>query len=64
MQFVFIAKDAKDMKKRLVSEQTSEMKYNSDKDETLLKQDKMLQDYKLNIDKDDVEIIAVDKVFE
>ena len=64
MQFVFIAKDAKDMKKRLVSEQTSSMEYNSEKDDALLKRDNMLQNYKLNIDASDVEIMAVDKVFD
>jgi zinc protease len=64
MQFVFIAKDAKDMKKRLVSEQESAMEYNSEKDEALLKQDAMLKNYKLNIQAKDVEIVPVDKVFD
>ena len=64
MQFVFITKDAQDMKKRLVSEQESPMVYNSEKDEKLLEKDKFLQKYPLNIDGDSVEIIPVEKVFE
>jgi zinc protease len=63
IQFVFITKDAKDMKKRLVSGQTSPMKYNSSKDEALLKKDEFLQKYPLNINTKDVEIIPVKKVF-
>ena len=64
MQFVFITKDAQDMKKRLVSEQESPMVYNSEKDEKLLEKDKFLQKYPLNIDGDSVEIVPVEKVFE
>ncbi len=64
IHFVFITKDAKDMKKRLVSEQISPMKYNSAKDDALLKKDKFLQKYPLNIRAKDVKIIPVEKVFE
>lgn len=64
MHLVFITKDAEDMKKRLVSEQESPMKYNSEKDEELLKKDLFLQKFPLSIDEDEVEIIPVEKVFE
>jgi zinc protease len=64
IEFVFITKDAEDMKKRLVSEQESPMKYNSEKSEKLLKKDQFLQKYPLNINKEAVEILSVDKVFE
>ena len=64
IQFVFITKDAKDMKKRLVSEQPSPMKYNSAKDEALLKKDEFLQKYPLNIKAKGVEIMPVKNVFE
>ena len=64
IQYVFITKDAQDMKKRLVSEQASPMKYNSAKDEALLKKDKFLQKFPLNIKASDVKIIPVEKVFE
>jgi zinc protease len=64
IQFVFIAKDAQDMKQRLVSKQASPMKYNSEKTDELLKKDKFLQKFPLNINDKDVKIMAVDKVFE
>lgn len=64
MHFVFITKDAQDMKKRLASGQISPMKYNSEKDEKLLKKDEFLQKFPLYIDEDEVEIISVDNVFE
>ena len=64
IQFVFITKDAEDMKSRLVSKQASPMEYNSEKSEELLKKDKILQEFPLNIDEDDVKIVPVDKVFE
>ena len=64
IQFVFITKDAEDMKNRLVSGQDSAMKYNSDKSEELLAKDQFLQKYPLNINAQDVEIIPVEKIFE
>ncbi len=64
MQFVFITKDAEDMKQRLVSGQMSPMKYNSEKDEKLLKKDEFLQKFPLYIDEDEVKIVPVDNVFE
>ncbi len=64
IHFVFITKDAQDMKQRLVSGQESPMVYNSDKDEQLLKKDQFLQKYPLNIKAQAVEIIPVDQIFE
>ena len=64
IQFAFITKNAEDMKKRLVDEQVSPMKYNSEKSEELLKKDAFLQSYPLNIDRKNVEVISVDKVFD
>ena len=61
--FVFISKDAKDMKKRLVTEKISPMKYNSQKNKELLEKDKMLQQFPLNIEAKDVKIIPVKEVF-
>ncbi|HHL31305.1 MAG TPA: hypothetical protein ENJ41_01880 [Oceanospirillales bacterium] len=64
IHFVFISKDGKDMKQRLVSEQPSPMKYNSAKDEDLLNKDKFLQKFPLHINADDVSIIPVEAVFQ
>ncbi|VAW38789.1 Peptidase M16-like [hydrothermal vent metagenome] len=64
IHFVFVTKDAQDMKQRLVTEQASPMIYNSEKSAELLKKDEFLQVFPVNVDADNVEIIPVDKVFE
>ncbi|MCO7224787.1 pitrilysin family protein [Pleionea sp. CnH1-48] len=63
IQFVFITADAKDMKKRLVSEQTSPLKYNSPKGEDIQKEDKIIQDYPLKIKKKNVKTVNVEQLF-
>jgi len=63
IQYVFISGDAKDMKNRLAKETRSVLKYNSDKPADLLRDDKIIQDYKLTIPKKDIEIIDVKDVF-
>lgn len=62
IQFVFITSDAKDLKKRLVSEQSSPMEYNSEKPTELMKEDVVIQDYPLDLDQ--VEVINIDQVFD
>ncbi len=64
IHFVFISKDGKDMKNRLVNEQESVMKYNSPKEKDVLAKDKMLQKYPLGISAKNVQIVPIDKVFE
>ncbi|MFT5453062.1 MAG: zinc protease, partial [Enterobacterales bacterium] len=59
MQFVFITKDAKELKERLISDSTSAMTYNSPKPDSVMEEDKILQELKLNFKKDDVKIIPV-----
>ncbi len=61
IQFVFIAKDAEDLKQRLTSEQSSPMEYNSEKPSDLLEEDSVIQDYPLKLD--EVDIINIDQVF-
>jgi zinc protease len=64
MHFVFISGDAQDMKKRLISEQTSTLKYNSDKPAELLNQDKVIQDFKLKFDGNKVNVKAVKDLYQ
>jgi len=63
IHYVFISGDGKDMKKRLLSEQVSPLKYNSEKPAELLATDKVIESYKLTLPAKNVEVIAVDKVF-
>ena len=52
------------MKKRLLSEQVSSLKYNSEKPAELLATDKIIESYKLTLPSKNVEVIAIDAVFE
>ncbi len=63
IHFVFITNDGKDMKDRLVNETTSAMTYNSEKPESLLAEDKVIQDYRLNLKATDVDVIDISEVF-
>ena len=64
IQYVFISGDGEDMKKRLLSEQVSPLKYNSEKPAELLATDKIIESYKLTLPSKNVEVIAIDAVFE
>ncbi len=64
IHYVFISGDGEDMKKRLLSEQVSPLKYNSEKPAELLATDKVIESYKLTLPAKNVEVIAVDSVFE
>jgi len=63
IQYVFISGDAKDMKKRILSESRSTLQYNSDKPAALLNDDKIIQDYKLNIPANNLEIMPIKDIF-
>jgi len=63
IHYVFISSDGKDMQQRLLSEQLSPLKYNSEKPAELLATDKVIESYKLTLPAKNVEVIAVDKVF-
>ena len=63
IHYVFISGDGEDMKQRLLSEQVSPLKYNSEKPAALLATDKIIQSYKLTLPAKNVDVIAVDKVF-
>jgi len=63
MQFVFITKDANDMKNRLVNDTTSSMVYNSEKPESLMAEDVIIQDYKMGLNNQDVHIVPIESVF-
>jgi len=48
----------------LLSEQVSPLKYNSEKPAELLATDKIIESYKLTLPSKNVEVIAIDSVFE
>jgi zinc protease len=63
IHYVFITGDGEDMQKRLQSEQTSPLKYNSDKPAELLAEDKIIQDLKLNIPASNIERVKVETLY-
>ena len=64
IHYVFISADGEDMKQRLLSEQVSSLQYNSDKPAALLATDKVIESYKLKLPSNNVNVLAVDAVFE
>ncbi len=63
IKFVFITKDAEDLKNRLINNTTSPMTYQAEKPAELLEEDKIIQDYKLDFQADKVKIRPVEEVF-
>ncbi|WP_085300084.1 M16 family metallopeptidase [Cognaticolwellia mytili] len=63
IHYVFISGDGEDMKKRLLSEQVSPLKYNSEKPAELLATDKVIESYKLTLPAKNVDVIAAESVF-
>ncbi len=63
IHYVFITGDGEDMKQRLVSEQISPLKYNSEKSQDILNEDKVIENLKLNLKGADVAITPVKDVF-
>ncbi|MBE0366882.1 M16 family metallopeptidase [Pseudoalteromonas aurantia] len=64
MHYVFITGDGKDMQQRLASEQVSPMKYNSDKPDTLINEDKHIESYQLSIPAANIDVQDVKRLFE
>jgi zinc protease len=63
IKFVFIAKDAKDLKDRLVNNTTSPIEYDAEKPADILEEDKIIQDYKLPFTAEKVKIIKLKEIF-
>lgn len=63
IEFVFITSDGADMQNRLLNETTSAMTYNSEKPESLMAEDVIIQDYKLNLKKANVKVVNINEVF-
>ena len=51
------------MQDRLVNETTSAMTYNSEKPDSLMAEDVIIQDYKLNLKKSNVKVVDISEVF-
>lgn len=63
IKFVFITKNAEDLKNRLVNNSVSKMIYQADKPLELLAEDKIIENYKLDFKTEKVNIVPVEEVF-
>lgn len=63
IKFVFITKDAEDLKNRLVNNTTSKMIYRADKPDALMEEDKIIENYKLDFEAEKVNIVPAEEVF-
>lgn len=64
VQFVFVSRDAEDLRQRLVSDQVSPMVYEAEKPAELLAEDREIEALSLGFDDDDVQIISSVEVFD
>jgi zinc protease len=63
IKFVFITKNAEDLKNRLVNNSVSKMIYQADKPGELLAEDKIIENYKLDFKAEKENIVPVEEVF-
>jgi zinc protease len=63
IQYVFVTRDAEDLRERLVSDQASPMSYDSDKPQELLDEDKMIETLSLGFSPDKVTVVSSEEVF-
>ncbi len=63
VQYVFVSKDAKDLRDRLVSNRASPISYDADKPQELLDEDKLISTVPLGLSNDKVSIVSSDDVF-
>ena len=64
MQFVFVAKDATDLRQRLISDQVSPMTYDANMSQELLDEDATIESSALGFAKDKVTIVNAERVFQ
>ncbi|MBT8089128.1 MAG: insulinase family protein, partial [Gammaproteobacteria bacterium] len=63
VQFVFVSKDTKDLRDRLVSNRASPISYDADKPQKLLEEDTLISTIPLSLSEDKVRIVSSDDVF-
>ncbi len=64
MQFVFVTKDAADLRQRLISDQASPITYDADKSQELLDEDATISRSTLGFAEDKVTIVKAGQIFQ
>jgi zinc protease len=64
MRIAIVTKDAEGLRDAILSNRASAITYNAPKPQGILDEDKVIQEYKINLKPADVKVVAVEKVFE
>ena len=64
MQYVFVTRDADDLRQRLVSDRASPIVYEAEKPDTLIEEDRHIEAIGLGLGPDDVRIVSSENVFD
>jgi zinc protease len=64
MRIVLVTKNAEGLRDAIVKNTPSPITYNSPKPKEVMDEDKIIQDYRINVKPEDVVITPVDRVFE
>ena len=63
LSFVIVTKDAKGLREQLLADGVSTIKYDADKPQALLEEDKVIGARKLGLKPENVKIVPIDQVF-
>ena len=64
VQFVFVTRDAADLKRRLAGNQPSPMSYDAEKAQDLVDEDELISTLSLGFNADDVQVVPAEAVFD
>jgi len=64
MRIVIVTRDGETLHNAIVNNTSSPITYNSPKPQAILDEDKIIQDYRINVRPENVKVVAVDQVFQ
>jgi zinc protease len=64
MRIVMVTKDAEALREAIINNTASPIKYNAPKPDDILEEDKVIQNYRINVKPEDVVIVPVERVFQ
>lgn len=64
MRIVLITRDAEGLRDAITNNRPSSIKYNSEKPPEIMEEDKIIENYKINVKPEDVVLVPVEKVFQ
>jgi zinc protease len=64
MRIVLVTKDAEGLREAIINNTASPIKYNAPKPDEILEEDKVIQNYRINVKPEDVVIVPIERVFQ